>query len=337
MSLRVAILSFAHGHAVSYASVLRDRADVELLTTDPEGWGPGRGAALALDLGVPYAGDYDAVFEWRPDAVIITTENARHAELAERAALAGIHVLCEKPLATRTADAERILAAAARGGARVMTAYPVRFSVAFAELRRRVAAGELGRVLAVHGANNGKLPRDRNWFTDPRLAGGGALVDHVVHCAELFDALLGTEPLRVRAVVNDILHPEVGGSVETGGFVTLHYPDGVIGTIDCSWSWPETSPTWGGLVLEVTGTRGTIRVDPFSQHLAGFDARGPVWADTGDDLDRAMIDEFLDAITAHRAPQPDGQVGLRTLRVVAAAQRSVLAGGVPVTFGEDAT
>lgn len=330
--MRVAILSFAHGHATSYARILRDTPGIELMTTDPDGSGPGRGRALADELGVAYSESYDEAFAWNPDAVIVTTENSRHLRFAERAALSGIHVLCEKPLATRLEDAMRIVEAAAEGGALLMTAYPVRFSVSFAELRERVGAGEIGQILALEGANNGKLPADRGWFTDPELAGGGSLVDHVVHCADLFDALLGEEPVMVRAVANSILHPEVGARVETGGMVTLQYASGVIATIDCSWSWPETSPTWGGLQLEVVGTGGRMRIDPFAQHLAGFDSAGPVWADTGDDLDRAMIAEFVEAVQSGRAPEPSGHVGVRTLRVVNAAQRSAGSGGIPVSL-----
>ncbi|MCL2515442.1 MAG: Gfo/Idh/MocA family oxidoreductase [Microbacteriaceae bacterium] len=328
--LRVAVLSFAHGHALSYARILQRDPSVDLIATDPDGSGPDRGRGAADELGVAYVDSYDDAFAWGPDAVVVTTENSGHLALVERAVQAGIHVLCEKPLATRLEDGTRMVAAAADAGVRFMTAYPVRFAAAFAELRRRVADGELGRVLAVHGANNGKMPGGDSWFTDPELAGGGSLVDHVVHCADLFDALLGVEPTTVRAVANDILHPEIDGRVETGGIVTLQYPGGVIGTIDCSWSWPDASPTWGGLQLEVIGTRGSVRVDPFAQHLGGFEATGPLWIGTGDDLDEAMIAEFLDAVASGRTPQPDGGAGLRTLRIVDAAQRSARAGGAPV-------
>jgi predicted dehydrogenase len=74
-----------------------------------------------------------------------------------------------------------------------------------------------------HSAIAGWMPTDRAWFTDPDLAGGGALVDHVVHCAELIDDLLGLPAETVRAVSNRILHGAAGLRVETAGLVNITY------------------------------------------------------------------------------------------------------------------
>lgn len=326
--LRVAVLSFAHTHAIGYCEALNGRPDIELIATDPEGASAPdaalRGADLAAELGVRYVDGYAEALAWGPDAVIVTAENARHRELVELAASAGAHVLCEKPLATTLEDARAMIAATERAGVALMTAYPVRFATAFTDLVQRVRGGQLGTILAVRGTNNGKLPADRAWFTDPELAGGGALVDHVVHCADLIDELLGSRPETVYAVTNRKIH--AGAAVETGGLVTASYPGGVIASIDCTWSMPETAPTWGGLTLQVIGTRGSVTIDPFAQHVSGYTASGPVWASSGDNLDAAMIEEFLSAVRSGRAPRPDGAVGLRTLEVVDAARRSVASG-----------
>jgi predicted dehydrogenase len=324
---KVALLSFAHTHALAYTRALVARDDVELLTADPDGrdtpdQGP-RGHALARDLGAAYVDGYDEALAWRPDAVIVTAENSRHRALVERAARAGAHILCEKPLATSVSDADAMLSVVADAGINLMMAYPVRFSSAFAELRRQVRSGALGSVIGIRGTNNGKVPQaDRAWFTDRDQAGGGALVDHVVHCAQLIDELLGEQAGSVRAVTNRIVHAEGGIAVETGGLVTARYPSGVVATIDCSWSEPETSPTWGGLTLEVTGTRGRATARPFAQHVAGFDAAGAVWVPVGDDLDAAMIDDFLQCVRGRHTPVADGRVGYRTLQIVDAARRS---------------
>lgn len=326
--LRIAVLSFAHTHAISYCEALRERTDVELIATDPDGASAPddapRGAELAAALGVDYVDGYAEAMAWGPDAVIVTAENSRHRELVELAAAHGAHVLCEKPLATTVDDARAMLAATERAGLALMTAYPVRFAPAFADLVQRVRSGQLGTILAVRGTNNGKLPSDRAWFTDPELAGGGALVDHVVHCADLLDELLGARPETVYAVANRKIHS--GSPVETGGLVTASYPGGIIASIDCTWSMPENGPTWGGLTLQVIGTRGSVTIDPFAQHVAGIAVDGPVWAATGDNLDAAMLDEFLDAVRSGRPPRPDGAVGLRTLEIVDAARRSVASG-----------
>jgi len=332
--LKVAVLSFAHTHALSYVHALLAMDDVELIATDPDGaTAPDdapRGAALAAELGVAYVDSYDEAFAWGPDAVVIASENSRHRDLVLRAAAAGAHVLCEKPLATSVADAEAMRDACASAGVVLMVAYPVRFSPAFRDALERVRSGRLGHVLGITGINNGKLPTDRAWFTDPALSGGGALVDHVVHCADLIDELLGERAAAVRATSNRILHADRDLSVETGGMVSVTYPSGVVATIDCSWSWPMSSATWGGVTLQIVLERGTLTVSPFAKGLEGHDANGATWTPVGADLDALLLDEFISAVREGRTPQPDGHVGIRTLEIVAAAQRSDAAGGTVV-------
>jgi len=329
--LRVAVLSFAHTHALSYVHALLAMPGIEVIAADPDGAAAPdaapRGARLAAELGVAYVDTYDEAFAWNPDAVVVAAENSRHRALVERAATAGVHILCEKPLATTVEDAEAMRDACERAEVILMVAYPVRFAPSFRDAFAQLRSGRLGRVLSVTGINNGKLPQDRAWFTDPALAGGGALVDHVVHCADLLDDLLDERPRAVRAVSNDVLYADRGLTVETGGLVTLQYPSGVIATIDCSWSWPVSSPTWGGLTLQVVAERGTLTVSPFAQGVAGHDAHGETWDPVGADLDALLLAEFVSAVRDGRRPQPDAGVGVRTVEIVKAAQASAARGG----------
>jgi 1,5-anhydro-D-fructose reductase (1,5-anhydro-D-mannitol-forming) len=343
--MKVGLASFAHTHAGSYARILAALPGVEVLAADPDGPSapdPGpRGTALAAELGVPYVDTYDELFAWQPDAVVVTSENAYHRSLVERAAAAGAHVLCEKPLATEVTDGEAMVTACEAAGVILMIAYPVRFAPSYGSLRASVESGRVGEVFAVLGTNNGKIPYDqRQWFTDPELAGGGSLVDHTVHCADLIDGLTGgVEAARVYAAANRVLHADKGVSVDTGGLVTITYANGLMATIDCSWSQPDNAPTWGGLTLQVTGTHGSIEIDPFGPHVGGTDPSGEVFLGVGADLDGLMMAEFLSAVRASGPavkgvapavqPQPDGHVGLRTLRIVDAARRSA-ASGQPV-------
>ncbi len=209
--LRVGLASFAHVHAAGYARLLAARDDVDLVASDPDGRAEGdeepRGAELAAGLGVRYVPDHDALFAEDLDAVVVCTENSRHRPVVEQAAAAGVHVLCEKPLATTLEDADAMRAACAGAGVVLMTAYPVRFHPGFRELRERVRRGDVGRVLAVTGTNNGQAPiASRRWFVDAELAGGGALMDHTVHLADLLDDLLEDQPRSVYAQVNRIVH-----------------------------------------------------------------------------------------------------------------------------------
>jgi predicted dehydrogenase len=335
--VKVAVLSFAHVHAATYIRLLRDRDGVELLTADPEGPpdDAGRGRALADELGVAYADGWDEVFAWRPEAVVVTSENARHRHLVERAAAVGAHVLCEKPLATTEEDARAVIDACARAGVGLMTAYPVRFDPAFTTLRDALADGSLGRLISVHGSNNGTNPaRSRAWFADPELSGGGAVADHTVHLADLMDALLDGEPAaEVYAQANTVLDADhVPAGVETAGLVSIRYPSGVVAAVDCSWSHPPRHPTWGGLSMTCVAERAIVEFDAFPRLLGGFDsgAGRDRWEPGGADLDELMLGEFLDAVRSGRAPRPDGEAELRSLRIVLAAYRS-LRTGRPVT------
>ena len=323
--LRVALMSCAHTHAFSYAALLEARADVDLVVADPDGYGDVRGVRVV--------GSYQDAWEaWPegPDAIVVTSANAHHRELVLEAARRGVHVLCEKPLATAVADAEEMVAACREAGVVLMTAFPVHFSPAVQALRGAVADGTLGEIVGLTGTNNGKLPAGRDWFTDVELAGGGSLVDHTVHLAEILDSVLG-EPESVHAVSNRILYADrAGEGAETGGLVTLTYASGVVATIDCSWSMPADATTWGGLTLQALGTGGQLQIDAFAQHVGGPGQ----WLPYGTDLDALLLDAFLDAVRAGEAVEPTGEVGLRTVRVVAAAQESVRT-GQPVALAED--
>lgn len=328
--LRIGLASFAHVHAAGYASRLRSWPDVELLAADPDAASAPPDEQRGIP-GVSVLGSYRELFAAGLDGVVVCTENSRHRAVVELAADAGVAVLCEKPIATTVADAEAMISACERRGVTLMIAYPVRFHPAFRSLREQVTAGRLGKVLAASGTNNGQAPiAARRWFVDPELAGGGSLIDHTVHLADLLDDLLGAAPVSVYAQTNQIVH---GGQVatETGGLVSVRYADGTLATIDCSWDRPAGYPSWGGLRLALDGSAGSASFDAFGQHVTGYGPDGTRWLGYGSDLDALMLAEFLSAIRERRQPQPDGQVGLRTLRIVTAAYESART-GQPVTI-----
>jgi len=327
--VKLGIMSFAHPHALGYARLLRRYPDVEVRAADAD---EDRGRDLAGQLGIGYCDSYAELLAWGPDAVLVTSENARHRELVELAAAHGAHILCEKPLATTWADGLAAVAAAQEAGVLLMMAFPVRFASAFARLRADYQAGRLGEVISFRGTNNGKLPAERAWFADPALAGGGAFADHVVHVADLIEALTEAEPVSVSAVANRVLHSGRAGA-ETAGLVLVGYDNGAIAAIDCSWSRPDTAPTWGGLTLSVAGTAGCADLDFFGPRSRGLDAATgrPIELPYGGDYDGALLAAFLGAVRSGARPEPGPRAGLRTLAVMLGAQASA-SGGTTVSL-----
>jgi predicted dehydrogenase len=251
------------------------------------------------------------------DAVVVCSENVHHRELAVAAAAAGKHVLCEKPLATTLDDADAIVDACARAGVALQTAFPCPYSPAFQRLRALIQAGALGELQALNCTNRGQMPG--GWFVDPALAGGGAVMDHTVHVADLLRRLLGCEVVRVYAESGQGLH-HLG--VDDCGLLTLDFADGRFATIDTSWSRPAAFPIWGDVTIRAVGTRGTLIMDMFRQSI---DRYGPTYAQLGygADLDRLMIADFVDAVGRGRPVAVTGQDGRRALEVALAAYRSI--------------
>ncbi|MFJ2768427.1 Gfo/Idh/MocA family protein [Streptomyces sp. NPDC087300] len=337
--MKVAVLSFAHVHAAGYLRLLARMPGVEVLGSDPDtdlaAPGEVRGRPLADELGVPYAATYEEVFAWHPDAVIVCSENARHRPLVELAAAHGVDVLCEKPLAASVEDGEAMVAACRAAGVRLAVAFPVRFSPAYAAVKAAVDSGDAGQVLTVSGANNGSMPtRSRRWFAEPQLSGGGALMDHTVHIADLLDDLFGdARPVEVYAQTNNLLYADEV-DVETSGLVSVTYSNGAVATIDCSWSHPRSHHSWGGLELTVVGERATLEMDAFDQKVHGFSERRGQGVELpfGVDLDERMLNAFLYGPGEDGMDVADGEGGLRTLRVVAAGYASAR-DGAPVPVG----
>ncbi|MGJ6980915.1 Gfo/Idh/MocA family protein [Aestuariimicrobium soli] len=341
-ALKIGVMSFAHTHAAGYVQLLQAMG-VELLACDPDRVSSAdhevRGADLAAQLGVAHVDTYDELFAWGPHAVVICSENTRHRRDTELAAAHGVHVLCEKPLAVNAADASAMIAACEAAGVLLMTAYPVHFSPTVTQAKQAIADGRLGTVIGAVGTNNGYCPVGvRRWFLDPQWSGGGALVDHTVHVAELLDWLTGDRPASVHAVKNQLMHAELEGVLsETGGLVTISYENGLVATIDCSWSVPKDAPTWGGVTLELAGTDGVIEINPFAQRVGGWDGTAggrDFWLPFGTNTDDSLLAAFVGAVRSRLAgddvpsPAPDGHVGLRTAQIVEAAQISAREGRV---------
>ncbi len=317
--MRIGVWSLAHLHAYSYIAALSARADVEFVgIADDE---PERGARVARERGIRFFPEADDLLA-AADAVVITSANADHRAMALRAAERGVSVLLEKPIATTLADAQAIVAAFA-GGPTLAIAFPTPFSPAFEALQADARAGALGRILAVRTTNRGTMPG--GFFIETERSGGGAVIDHTVHVADLLRRLTGSEYERVYAEVGHGLFHEAW---DDSGLLTLEMTDGAFATLDCSWSRPQSFPTWGDVTLRVIGERGNASADLFGQRIVRYPAEEapPRWEPWGSDLDALMIEDFIAAVREGCRPRSDGIDGLRALEVALAAYRSAEVG-----------
>jgi len=321
VSVRVGVVSFAHVHSAAYAAVLKDLDAADFIGITDED--PGRGAEAAELFGVRFFEGAATLFD-EAEAVVVCSENKNHVRDVIPALQAGAHVLCEKPISTTLEDARTMIQASETSGSQLRTAFPVRYLPSMVRTREIVREGSLGRVLALSGTNHGKIPG--GWFLDPELAGGGALIDHTVHLADLFRWMLDVEVKSVYAEVDSFFG---AGETDDAAILTLElaggtFADGVFATIDPSWSRGDGYPTWGDVTLRIVGTSGVLDVDPFARPLRTFDHETgvPSWSYTGEDMNALMLAEFLRGVAEGEPSGASGLDGLRTLEVVLAAYRS---------------
>jgi len=321
MTVRLGMLGYAHVHASGFARIAGRLPGAEFVAI-AEADATLRATAAAHTGVVTVADPTTLLARSDIDAVIVMSATAEHVSLIEAAAAAGKHVLCEKPLATTYADGLAIVETCRRHGVKLQTAFPMRYSPASIALRRVVCSGELGDPLMVKATNIGQYPG--GWFGDPILAGGGAVMDHVVHVADMLRWIFSAEITEVYAEVGTRLHP--GLAVDDVAILTLTLDNGVIATLDPSWARPKTWPTWGGLTIDVIGSEQVASLDAFRENIELFDDRADghnyrllPW---GIDSNMALVQAFVDAIVSDTTPPITGEDGLAATAVALAAYES---------------
>jgi predicted dehydrogenase len=188
-------------------------------------------------------------------------------------------------------------------------------------LQKTLERNELGQVYALQTTNHGSMPG--SWFKDPLLAGGGAVMDHTVHVADLLRWLWQTEFSEVYAEVGyNLLYPGLG--IDDVGLISFRLANGIYGTLDASWSRPPSYTTWGDIKIEVIAEKGIVYIDAFQQNIAvASNASGRTrWHNYGSNMDHGLVSDFVDMLRTGRQPSISGLDGLRALEVAIAAYRS---------------
>ena len=319
MATRIGILSTAHMHAFGYAHGFKTNPNATLAGVWDDD--PARGEVFAQKFDCQFFESRDGLLS-NSDAVVITSENTSHVDNARAAADVGKPILCEKPLVTTEEEAADMTEIAKK--VVVMTAFPCRFSPAYRRLKARVDAGDIGRILAIDATNHGTCPF--GWFVESDKSGGGAMMDHTVHVADLLRNLLGENATTVYAQTTNKIF---GQSWDDTAMLHLTFPSGVFASIDASWSRPASYKTWGDVKMAITGEKGVIELDMFSQAFDYYPAEGKHGlAGYGSDLDSLLVASFIKAIETGE-PEVTAEDGIQAARIAirgyasAAANESV--------------
>ncbi|MDJ0340807.1 Gfo/Idh/MocA family oxidoreductase [Streptomyces sp. H10-C2] len=242
-----------------HAEALRAHPDVgELLIADAV---PGRAAEVAAGIGAHAAESVDDVFTTGVDAVVIASATAAHAALIERAALAGIPVFCEKPIALDLAGTLAALRAVEAAGTTLQMGFQRRFDAGYIAAREAVRAGRLGRLHTVRAVTSDPAPPPAAYIP----LSGGLYRDCLIHDFDILRWVTGREILEVYATGANggaDFFRAAGDADTAAALLTLE--GGVLAT--------ATATRYNGagydVRMELAGTEDQIAV--------GVDARTPV-------------------------------------------------------------
>jgi len=313
--IKIGILSFAHMHAYSYAQCVKSNPNSILVGVADHDSKRGKDAAKRFE--VKYFSSYEKLLKERDiEGVIICSENSKHRELTEMAANAKKHILCEKPIATTIKDAIKMIEVCKNNNVRLQIAFPCRFIPSVVKAKKLVNSGKIGRVLAIRATNHGRMPG--GWFTDKKLAGGGAVMDHTVHVVDLMRWFLKREVKRVYAEVDNLIYKM---KIDDCGTLMMEFENGVFASLDPSWSRPKTFPIWGDVTMKVIGEKGIVSVDAFSQNISVYDDKNNkfYWQSWGSNCNYSLINNFIDMILYNKEPFISGYDGLKAMEVALAA------------------
>ena len=318
--VRLAIIGLVHDHAGGFIPQLAGRADIQLAgIVEPDHALAARYAAgLHLDAGLFHDTLDDLLAHTNVQAAALFTSPYDHRRMVEMCAPRGLAIIMEKPLAVNMEAARAIAGASKEHNVPVIvncfsTWDPVNQAV-YDAVHQAGGVGPVRRMIGCFGHGGPKelgCSEDfLKWLTDPKLNGGGAVVDFGCYGADLMTWLMdGQAPLSVFAVTLQI-KPEVYPKVDDDATIVLTYPNAV-GVIQASWNWPYSRSdmqVYGPSGVVQTGSRGTLRVRQGEGREAVRQAP-PLQGPAADEL------SYLVAVT-RREIQPSGPSSLAMNLVV---------------------
>jgi len=276
--------------------------------------------------------DFDRI---RDDAdvqvVYVILPNALHRDWTLRAARAGKHVFCEKPMAVTVEDCQAMIGACRAAGRKLMIAYRAQFEPHVMTAREMIRGGRIGAVRSVAGEHGRMLeldkPRDQ-WRARKELAGGGSLYDIGIYNINTARFLLGDEPVEVTATLRNSDDPRV--DVEVNVDYAMRFAGGTRSTFNSSYGYQNTKR------LQVMGTEGTIELDPATEYYGNRLLLKKEEATEQREIRptnqfAAEMDHFAECVTRDRTPQTPGEEGMRDVAIMRAIYEAARTGR-PVTI-----
>ncbi len=257
------------------------------------------------------------------DAMYIALPNSMHAEYTIRAANAGKHVLCEKPMATSVKDSQAMIDACKSAGKKLMIAYRCQYEPVNLHAIQLIRDGSLGTVQAIESAN-GFIEHAGEWRLNKKLAGGGPLMDVGIYSLNACRYLTGEEPLHLEGYCTVIDKDGRFREVEENCGWTMRFPSGVVASCNTTYG--------AGMegFVRVHGTKGVLHMEPaFSYqgiHLkADIKGQAPI-DEPANYQDPAQFgreaDYFSECVFSNKEPRSNGEEGLRDMRYIAEIYKS---------------
>lgn len=289
---------------------------------------PEKAKRYAAQYGVPDRGLYtyetfDTIRD-NPDVdiVYVILPNGLHHEYTLRAAAAGKHVMCEKPMANTAAEAEAMIAACRAADRKLMIGYRSHFEPVNREAMRIGRSGELGRLRIVSAETGFNIGDPTQWRLNRALAGGGSLMDIGIYSLQAARYLTGEEPVAVSAVEStDRSDPRFKEVEDTINFL-LKFPSGVVA--NCISSYGSAHNRY-----RVVGTDGWLDAEPATAYRGNSlrvrrqgatvaVAQPPSATNQFSD----MLDHLSQCVLTDTQPIVAGEEGLRDMRIIEAIYRS---------------
>ena len=287
---------------------------VALLSSDPK-----KLSVLSERYSVKITGSYEdldrVLASGEVDAIYVATPNSKHRIAVESAARAGVHVLCEKPLAATAEDCRRMLWAAADAKIKLMTAYRLHFEQANLRAIQRLADGEIGEPRIFSSVFSQQV-REGDIRTQAEL-GGGALFDMGIYCVNAARYLFRAEPIEVSAFRTQGADSRFTETDEMT-MALLRFPGDRFAQFTASQGAADVSE------LRVIGTKGDLRLDEAfgyhgkSREFLTIDGKTEETTTAAHDQFAAELVHFSQCILEDREPEPSGEEGLADVQILEA-------------------